>query len=585
MKRSLFFLLCIFFAAYSVCAQNIFPAEREGLWGYVDKHGKWKIQPQYHYAGEFHDGLACVMKYFDHNKSIVKLYGFINKKGETVIPLEYNYASDFHQGIAIVGMLPGTHWESWNQGKSWNYGATTSNLMELQFINKEGRLSKIDDRFHYAEYCPNDSIRLVKCVFVSRIYSFKDSEKAVVTKEYQESKISRSIIKNSFYDKCILAGFSKTNDDLDNQLEAINCLNTDDFMWTSSQDGIIYCKTNQRLDVVSETIDRASLKHSKLKPKSHWGMWGLVNDFENWIVPAKFDYIKEDNERGVLMGHFRVHGSTGWGIIDTLGNEKIPMVYDDIWSIDDHFSVIKKDGNTGIINDKWETIVPPNMQRRDIHVYRKYNRITYKVCDTLCHMTDTSGNLIQKAYAFTWQINEKVIVYMDDLDKYGLMGLDGYVVLQPNYDDLYIYDSFVKTSQRATETVGAVSFDGKVILPCNYFFIRPIGNLIHVIEHKGDSSGSLFNLDGKQLIDQNGQPLIIKYISAVNGNSIISVETKAGFILMTIDGVRINDFCYSKVDYDKKELMFMATRNDSTNGKVIDIFDDSNGKLVKTIKN
>lgn len=66
-------------------------------WGFVDKAGKWVIQPQFESAECFSEGLACVQTSGKEHK-----YGFIDKTGKFVIPPRYSFASSFAEGLAPV---------------------------------------------------------------------------------------------------------------------------------------------------------------------------------------------------------------------------------------------------------------------------------------------------------------------------------------------------------------------------------------------------------------------------------------------------------------------------------------------------
>lgn len=303
----------------------LFPKEENGEWGYVNKKGEWKIQPQYHYASEFHDGLACVMKYFNHNGSIVKLYGFINRKGILVIPMVYNYASDFHRNIAVVGTLPGTHMEPTSE---WKGAATSSNLMELQFINKKGSLSKITQTFHYAEFGQQDTIKLIRKDYISHT-SLEAGREAWLSEEYCEFKILRSAICSSFINPyhCNDSIIDIPDNGFIENIKDINDITYSDFRWGPDKKGIVYSKTNQQLDSITEIIHGTIPSITKLIPKAHWGMWGLSDEDGNWLVPAKYDWI-EERKRWNEKGFFLIHGATGWGILDYYGDEIVPLIHD-----------------------------------------------------------------------------------------------------------------------------------------------------------------------------------------------------------------------------------------------------------------
>lgn len=63
-----------------------------GKWGYVDKDGKYVVEPKYELAGDFSEDRAIVMEN--------GLYGYIDEKGVLVIPTIYQAAKVFKNGYA-----------------------------------------------------------------------------------------------------------------------------------------------------------------------------------------------------------------------------------------------------------------------------------------------------------------------------------------------------------------------------------------------------------------------------------------------------------------------------------------------------
>jgi hypothetical protein len=70
-----------------------------GKWGYIDKTGAIKIQPQFDGAGDFSDGLAGVMAV----EGGVQKYGYIDTSGTLVIKPQFDWESSFSEGLAAVG--------------------------------------------------------------------------------------------------------------------------------------------------------------------------------------------------------------------------------------------------------------------------------------------------------------------------------------------------------------------------------------------------------------------------------------------------------------------------------------------------
>jgi hypothetical protein len=69
-----------------------------GLYGFIDKEGRWAIKPQFDDArgGGFREGFAGV--------AMNGRWGFINKEGKAVIDFQFNHAGDFSEGLTWVGI-------------------------------------------------------------------------------------------------------------------------------------------------------------------------------------------------------------------------------------------------------------------------------------------------------------------------------------------------------------------------------------------------------------------------------------------------------------------------------------------------
>jgi hypothetical protein len=98
--------------------------EEEQKWGYIDKSGKFVIEPQFERdygvtAGLFSEGLAVItvkktvqsseeqfgLFFSDESGQVYKTqYGFIDRSGKWVIEPKYDYAEGFKDGLARVSM-------------------------------------------------------------------------------------------------------------------------------------------------------------------------------------------------------------------------------------------------------------------------------------------------------------------------------------------------------------------------------------------------------------------------------------------------------------------------------------------------
>ena len=86
-------------------------------WGFIDKTGKYIVEPCFNEVGDFYEGRAWVrvlLRWSFHTKDTVYevrhdfdakyngKYGFIDEKGEFVVTPQYEEADNFYQGLAAV---------------------------------------------------------------------------------------------------------------------------------------------------------------------------------------------------------------------------------------------------------------------------------------------------------------------------------------------------------------------------------------------------------------------------------------------------------------------------------------------------
>jgi len=107
---------------FSIFSEGLAPVavgDPSGLFGYIDKTGKFVIQPKFIAAHSFSQGLAAVR--------MGKKWGYINKLGNVVINPQFQAAGDFSENLAPV-RIPGdvhfihpfTHTEAYTDG-SWGF--------------------------------------------------------------------------------------------------------------------------------------------------------------------------------------------------------------------------------------------------------------------------------------------------------------------------------------------------------------------------------------------------------------------------------------------------------------------------------
>src|ERR1044072_864633 len=102
-RRSQVVLICVAILAFSSGAlgkhrepSGLFLMERDGKNGFIDRAGTVVMEPQFDYANEFYEGLACV--------KIGDNWSYIDVAGRKVIEFKQkiDHAHDFSEGLAYI---------------------------------------------------------------------------------------------------------------------------------------------------------------------------------------------------------------------------------------------------------------------------------------------------------------------------------------------------------------------------------------------------------------------------------------------------------------------------------------------------
>ena len=103
-----------------------------GKWGYIDKNGKYIINPQFGKAGNFHGGLAAVCIYSnDGYYGGGAKWGFINPEGEYVVNPQFDEVHRFQEGAAAV-----------KQGGKWGFIDESGNYIARPQFDKVENFSE-----------------------------------------------------------------------------------------------------------------------------------------------------------------------------------------------------------------------------------------------------------------------------------------------------------------------------------------------------------------------------------------------------------------------------------------------------------
>jgi WG containing repeat len=137
---------CFILSTYSVGQQSdhLFPVQKEGKWGFINKRGVLVIPATFQSAGEFAGGVASVE--FENGE-----WGYINQKGITVIKPQFQGGGDFSEGLAVI-IIDGKYGYIDSHGRqivppqfdrAYNFSdglAQVEKQGRISYINKKGEM-------------------------------------------------------------------------------------------------------------------------------------------------------------------------------------------------------------------------------------------------------------------------------------------------------------------------------------------------------------------------------------------------------------------------------------------------------------
>lgn len=111
------------------------------------------------------------------------------------------------------------------------------------------------------------------------------------------------------------------------------------------------------MGVIKDTFYKMRLKKfdvfESVVPEEKNGKWGFKRKSKNKLyVDYQFDSVKE-----IGVG-YAVQKNGKWGVIDELGFNRLPCVFDEIRMFKNYFAVVKKNGKYGVINDFYKLVIP-----------------------------------------------------------------------------------------------------------------------------------------------------------------------------------------------------------------------------------
>lgn len=328
--------------------------KKNGKWGYVDNKGRVKVKFKYDNAETFYGKFARVGSKGD--------WRFINKKGKEVYKFNYEDMGSFTAG-SVFAKKDGK-WGSVDKDNKKIVDFIYEDVREFMAgrvsAKKDGKWGFIDRKgniltsFIYEEfdYC---SPKLIS-VRQGTKWGIVDKNGNVV----QECKFDKRLVltydKNG--DKWINTEINGKHGLLDENGREIYPAESEEHIWVDGD--VARVKKNGKYGLINRegkeiypcTAENISEINGIFCIRENENKDIAINNEGRIISPSNATYIQPEGP----MLKVRVQNSEGHGILDSNGNEILPMKYNDISYQNGVFTVY--DGKYGIFNIKGKQILP-----------------------------------------------------------------------------------------------------------------------------------------------------------------------------------------------------------------------------------
>lgn len=296
--------------------------EVEGYLGVINRLGEWVINAEYDDIGEPSEGFFYAEK--------DGLFGYLDYSGDVAIPFQFDNATDFQSGVAVVD----------SAGKRGLISSQGTMLTKFEFDWIEGfSKSAVPSRFRK-----------------DRLFGLLDSSGRVLADTLYEAL-------GEFHENLALAGmdgkygFISVDGDtiIDFKYDFSDLALAGSFfqsghakVFQKDKVGMIDTTGRKVFPAIFEDMGAYSTAPVPVKKRGKWGYADLAVDL---VIPYQFDLAETFQDSMAIVSK-----EGFFGVIDTLGQVKVPFKYTDLRLLDT--LVIAADTTYGLISLKGDTLVP-----------------------------------------------------------------------------------------------------------------------------------------------------------------------------------------------------------------------------------
>jgi hypothetical protein len=233
-----------------------------------------------------------------------------------------------------------------------------------------------------------------------------------------------------------------------------------------------------------------------VRPPDAGGL-ALVGEDGRALTPS----VYEDCDPRFSAGLARIRRGGLWGFVDATGTEVLPPRYDRAEAFSEGLALVEESGLRAYVDAAGRRVVPANVESSGSF---SQGRAWMKWGPDQVGFIDASGARVGEARWRAAQDFREGVAWVQDPNtgRWGLIGLDGAVVLRPTWEDPGIFaEGLARVSQQGK--YGFVDTRGRVVVPLRFESVgsRFREGLVSVSSQRGGKQG-VVDRDGLVVVEE-----------------------------------------------------------------------------------
>lgn len=189
------------------------------------------------------------------------------------------------------------------------------------------------------------------------------------------------------------------------------------------------------------------------------GKWGLIDSIGREVIPCIYEEVSYYQE-GLVPA--KLNGV--WGVLNRSNKWVIQPKYENVSLFIDGMARVKQNSKYGTIDRSGKIIVPISYDRIGLI---GDERIVISTIGDKSGILNWAGNtVVPMNYKSLYYIGEGLLRFKES-EQFGLMNSSGQIIVQPAYDAIMEFSDGMAIVRKAQQGIGFINKSATLVIPCN----------------------------------------------------------------------------------------------------------------------